>query len=407
MLTGETCADGVLQESGLENLPYAMDVIMNHLDFVGLTEDWNESICQFHRLFTGKVDKGTGKRRWDPPLQGEFSNVHKSIKKKHLGVEHLHGFIDVADTVVYEAVKLKFKQMVGGERCYKYVTAEEQQKAGKQDEEGNMCEPMSCSDLGKQCGEWDDGCNKTIICGMCNVGSTRLPSTWRVKCVEGQCVDYCPPWDEKSYWFLSEDSPLALRKNVSREGNEHQPKYLSPVDAVKICEVACEVERNNEARKDGIELFIDTGLCQCGKTSKILEANLTLQDFSSGHDLNDLCKDNKARAEAVLLEKDTQPICCPYIGPKPNLPIGWKRLYSMGFPNLEGEYFDHIPIECGAFEECASVARQKEAEMAVFDMANSMCYLARNVVALDDVFTVTKDNQYRFFVDLRNNEAVL
>ena len=100
-------------------------------------------------MFSGKLDKGSGKRHWDPPLQGEFSNVHKSIKKKNLDVKHLHGFKDVADTVVYEAVKLKFERMVGGERCYKYVTVEER-TAQKEDDEGNVCAPMSCSDLGKQ-----------------------------------------------------------------------------------------------------------------------------------------------------------------------------------------------------------------------------------------------------------------
>ena len=57
MLTGETCADGLFQESGLENLPEAIDIIMNHLEFVGLMEEWNESICQFHRLYTGKLEK--------------------------------------------------------------------------------------------------------------------------------------------------------------------------------------------------------------------------------------------------------------------------------------------------------------------------------------------------------------
>ena len=31
MLIGEVCADGVLQESGLENLLHAIDIIMNHL----------------------------------------------------------------------------------------------------------------------------------------------------------------------------------------------------------------------------------------------------------------------------------------------------------------------------------------------------------------------------------------
>lgn len=31
-----------------------------------------------------------------------------------------------------------------------------------------------------------------------------------------------------------------------------------------------------------------------------------------------------------------------------------------------------------------------------------MCYLARNVVDLKDMYTVTKDNQYRYAIDLRH-----
>ncbi|KAL7530605.1 hypothetical protein ACHAXR_003589 [Thalassiosira sp. AJA248-18] len=406
MLTGETCADGLAQKSGLDNLPDAITLIMEHLDFVGLTEDWNESICQFHRLFTGKLDGLSGKRHWDPPLQGEFTNVHKSNKKKTLGVEHLYGFKDSADTVLYEAAKLKFERMIGGERCYKYMPCDElkaQKQANsadlpfvKMDEEGNVCEPKSCSDLGKQCGEWDDECGKTIICGMCNSGRTGLPSTWRVKCVEGQCIDYCPPWDDKGYWFLSDDSPSPMKKVVGSLLDEQEQKYLSPVNAVIICEIACNVEV-----PDGFEIFKNTGLCQCGTTSRILSRNLTRQDFTLAHDLNAMCRENKARKEAILLQNDTQPICCPFIHPKQNLTSGWNRLSAMGKSNLEGEYFDHVPMGCGAFLECETVARQKQAEMAVYDMFNSMCYLARNVVDLGDFFTVTKDNQYRYIFDLR------
>ena len=184
MLTGEMCADGLLQESGLINLPEAIDIIMNHLDFVGLMEEWNESVCQFHRLYAGKqlvvsdadaaADNREQQRYWIPPLQGEFSNVHKSTKQQDYGVADLHGFTDVADTVVYEAAKLKFQQMVGEQRCYKYMTwdeiieiarGRERRKDGdgdkdaydeyslsyvKIDDDGNICQPKSCADLGKQ-----------------------------------------------------------------------------------------------------------------------------------------------------------------------------------------------------------------------------------------------------------------
>ena len=82
---------------------------------------------------------------------------------------------------------------------------------------------------------------------------------------------------------------------------------------------------------------------------------------------------------------------------------GWKRHFSIGSSNLEGEYFESVPMVCGALAECEAEARRKEAEMAVFDMLNSLCHLVRNVVDFDDFYTVTKDNQSRFFVDLRIN----
>ena len=243
-----------------------------------------------------------------------------------------------------------------------------------------------------QCGEWDDGCGRTIICGMCNIARTGLPSTWRVKCVEGQCIDYCPPWDNKGYWFLSDDSPSVM-KQITNEIDIQDQTYLMPIDAISICELAC----NNTKYKS----FVSSGLCRCGTSPKILTANLTLEDFSRAHDLNEMCADNKARNSATLTEKETQPICCPHIDEKATPPKGWKRQYVMGSLNLEGEYFDLVRIECGGFQECETVARKKKAELAVFDLFNSMCYLVRNVFDLNSMYTVTKDNQYRYSLDLR------
>ena len=171
MLTGETCADGILQLNGYDNLASAIDIVLNELDFVGLMEDWNESICQFHRLYGGKkLQPDNNERHWNIPLQGEFSNKHKSTKSKVLGIKDLHGFKDVADTVLYEAVKLKFERMVddSGGRCYRYMTWDEI-KADKMNvtessssssvipydikldsASGDVCRPKSCSDMGKQ-----------------------------------------------------------------------------------------------------------------------------------------------------------------------------------------------------------------------------------------------------------------
>lgn len=271
-----------------------------------------------------------------------------------------------------------------------------------------------------QCGEWDDGCGKTIICGMCNPGRTGLPSTWRVKCMEGQCIDYCPPWEERGYWFeTAEDESskdasfltnkqefFSTNKYVKQALGERNQKYLSPVEAVQICKIACRSESDEDVKSSDIPVgfapFVDTGLCKCGSPPIMLSRNLTLEDFSMAHDLNTMCSDSRARKHAVLSVKETQPICCPYIEQITKQPPGgWKRLFTMGSSNLEGEYFAHVPLECGTFSECESIGRERQAEMAVLDVLNSMCYLARNVVKLGSFYTVTKSNQDRYVIDLR------
>lgn len=410
MLTGEMCADGLFQDSGLESVPEAVDIIMNRLKFVGITEDWNESVCQFHRLFAGKTDE-SGNRYWSPPLQGEFANVHTSSKVKKWGVKDLHGFKDVADGVVYEAAKLKFQQIVGDNSCYQYMTwdeLEEENKAPNKlaermpylrlNPDDGLCKPKSCTDLQKQCGEWDDGCGATVICGLCNGGRNGLPETWRVQCIEGQCVDYCPPWDQKGYWFKDdiEKSKNANALNPVLASMQHDP-YISPILAVELCQAACS---GSELKK----VFNDQ-LCQCGEDpQKFLKSNLTTSDFSMAHELKTNCQHAKANI-ITLTENQTQPICCPKIS-ETAPSKSWKKLSVMSKlstrgDNVEGEYFAHIPMECGSYNECEAVGRREKAELVVFDRYNSYCHLARNVYKLMDSYTVTKDNTQRYYLDLR------
>jgi len=340
--------------------------------------------------------------------------------------------------VLYEAVKLKFERMVGGERCHKYMTRDElrdeakkRQNGGaalpglpglKLDYGGNVCVPRSCSDMEKQCGEWDDGCGRTVICGMCSRGRTGLPATWRVKCVEGQCIDYCPPWDERGYWFLSkgdnkEETTVTTSSSIMKKVMEVMDKpadreYLSPVDAVEICEVACDMtkRRKKDSTKTNttdsilVELFVDSGLCKCQAiTSQILGRDFALHDFSNAHDVKESCRTNRARIEATMSPAETQPVCCSplLLPPQLALPPGWRRMFSMGQFNLEGEYFYHVDLKCGKFRECEMLARMKRAEIAVFDVYNGMCYLGRNVMDLGNWFPVTKDNANRYAIDLR------
>lgn len=251
-----------------------------------------------------------------------------------------------------------------------------------------------------QCGEWDDGCGRTVICGLCDPGRTGLPSTWRVKCVEGECIDYCPPWDERGLWFLSDDSPSSDMKKIGEAmGISDVRRHLSPVDAVRICQMACDIETQS---RRGLESFVNTGLCRCGKPAKILSKNLTSLDFSKAHDVDAACHTNKARKDAVLTSWETQPVCCPYIDRQTKIPIGWKRLYTFGAFNVEGEYFDHVRMECGAFKECELAGRVRGAEVIVFDSFNKLCYFVRNVFDLKDMYTVTKDNYMRYTMDLRS-----
>lgn len=420
MLTGEKCADGLFQQSGFENVAEAVDIILNKLEFIGLTEDWNESLCQFHRLFGGKVDERTGKRTWNPPSQGEFQNVHSSGEKKNYGIKDLNGFKDAADSVVYEAAKLKFERMVGDQRCYKYMTMEELEAEAigntidtsflRTDAGGKVCKPQTCTQLGKQCGEWDDGCGATVVCGMCNAGRTGLPSTWRVQCVEGKCIDYCPPWRQHGLWFKTDIDVMAnadtstgiadLAKYVASHFPEGQA-HLTPTDAVNLCHAACTLKNENTNE------LLKSGMCKCGTAPTIfINSNISIEDYSLAHDLKTNCLTSRARKLAVLKEEETQPICCPYYNQTSARPPQWKRLSFMSLlatraDNLEGEYFSHIRVDCGGYEACESHARESRAELAVLDIFNNMCYLARNVFELKDSYSVAKDNLYRYYLDLR------
>ena len=387
MLTGETCADGVFESNGLENLPLAIEVL-DKLGFVGIMEDWNESICQFHKKFGFKYDE-TGNKYWPEPLQGEFSNVHQSKKKKTLDLKDMHGYKDIADGVLYEAAKLKFERMVGRERCHKYQTFEELTSQSAPDR-ASICRPKSCSDLGKQCGEWDNGCGRTVICGMCDSGRTGLPTSWRTQCIEGQCIDYCPPWDQKNMWHISDKTPAVMR-DMFNSPIIRGKDYLTPSDAVVICANAC---------NQNLTAF--SGMCRCGLPPKIITYNLTLSEFKKAHDLTAKCSDSNARKFAKIAANETQPICCKPLDPKgSHFPAKWKRMYVMGGPNFEGEYFDHVPVRCDGFEDCEANAAKKKAEMVIYDVMSNMCHLMRNVFELEGKYPVTKDNQNRYILDMR------
>jgi hypothetical protein len=142
MLTGGYCAD----DGAAHGAPFNVDVneairVLRTLAFVGLTEEWNDSVCLFHKMFGGRV------------TQAEFHNFHPSHHPK----PDMH-IRDELDDPLYEAAKARFHELqkqYGAQQCYKFVP----NPAG--------CVPKTCEEAGAECGPIMDGCGAALQCGQC------------------------------------------------------------------------------------------------------------------------------------------------------------------------------------------------------------------------------------------------
>jgi len=79
------------------------------------------------------------------------------------------------------------------------------------------CTSKTCAALGNyQCGDWSDGCGKTINCGACSSGKT---------CNAGKCASNCLSRASKKcdganlYWYNSCNNKEELAQNCETEGN--------------------------------------------------------------------------------------------------------------------------------------------------------------------------------------------
>jgi len=142
MLTGGYCAD----DGAAHGQPRAVDVneairVLRSLAFVGLTEEWNDSVCLFHKMFGGRVS------------QAEFHNFHPSHHEK----PNVH-ISDELDDPLYEAAKARFHELqkqYGTEKCYQFVP------------NPTACVPKTCEGAGAECGPTMDGCGAPLQCGEC------------------------------------------------------------------------------------------------------------------------------------------------------------------------------------------------------------------------------------------------
>jgi len=142
MLTGGSCADdGASKGTPFPVNTQAAIAAVNRLAFLGLTEEWNDSVCLFHKMFGGRV------------TQAEFKNFHPSLHETPDA-----DIIDHEDEPVYLAAKARFaalKKQYGAETCHRIVPTLP------------TCEPRTCEVAGAECGTIDDGCGGKMVCGQC------------------------------------------------------------------------------------------------------------------------------------------------------------------------------------------------------------------------------------------------
>jgi hypothetical protein len=156
MLAGKYCADpSAIEDPHWDHgLSYVETAVKNvaSLHFVGLTEEWDESVCLFHRMFGGRVNPA------------EFKDFHSHPGKSgEYDETELHGFVDAADESIYAAASRRHASLramyVDGESACEGVVArtdEDSDSASRED-------PLSCSARGVQCGHLEG----LMDCGEC------------------------------------------------------------------------------------------------------------------------------------------------------------------------------------------------------------------------------------------------
>lgn len=120
MLTGKRCAEDPADYPGgmpspVELVPEALKAL-NKMKFVGITEEWDESVCLFHLMFGGVL------------YSDEFHDVHQGPRDRSnvWDEQELAGFVDEADEAIYQAALLRFRSLrrmyAGGDSACARIT---------------------------------------------------------------------------------------------------------------------------------------------------------------------------------------------------------------------------------------------------------------------------------------------
>ncbi|KAI2491708.1 hypothetical protein MHU86_22851 [Fragilaria crotonensis] len=325
------------------------------LAFVAVEEEWNEAVCQFHRLFGGE------------PHQGAFRpNGYRTEPVKILD-ELRETYQADLDTNLYLAAKREFHERFlpegDSQRCYRQREVQHSLSS---------CWPMSCQQIGKQCGEWADGCGGVLVCGQCPRGRYGLPHGWHVECsLEGQCIQTCPWWVENGIWF-EDGTDLKVRlEQVGAPYDDDANEFtlihrVTPLDAVQMCAEGCQ-RRSGEKMIAFVEKF-----CICGEKPDLFLAQAPKS--SDYHDMADFFGQAfgllDVKFPETLRKVHSQPKCCDAaaaVAPDDHWRTG----------TVEAEYFASFDMGCGKHEACAELGRQHGAQVVVFSASTSLCHLGR------------------------------
>lgn len=213
MLTGGSCAEsyaarnGEAFDSGRAHVAGAI-AALSQMSFVGLTEEWDESVCLFHVMFGGRLD----------PFELKNFHSHRSSNNFLYDEGVLDGFVDEADEEVYRAAKKRFDQLrlqyVGNKTSACSMlgvganSASETLRLNSESQNKASVHSCSCAAVGRQC-----GLEGKLDCGVCPHGrlqlyNVKLANASMLQCgAAGKCLlqleDGSSPSRDIFDWFMT------------------------------------------------------------------------------------------------------------------------------------------------------------------------------------------------------------
>lgn len=330
---------------------------MKKMPFIGLATEWNEAVCQFHQMFGGK------------PPQTAFLSYKKNRESQYLK-DFRQSYRDELDEAVYEAAKMEFERRylsTTARRCYRETIDAPQSLRTK-------CWPQTCQNLGRQCGEWPDGCGGVLVCGRCPQHRAGLPEPWHAECTnEGRCLIACPWWVESGLWYPESSRVLSDRHELEGgpfdlDGNEYDlyTDYLPPTDAIWMCAEACLSIKNKT-------MAFAEKYCKCGKApSGFLAEALMATEYQALMEVKKGPDPIMDTSRNRLTAENSQPLCCREI--QISMDFQWKE------GTIDADYYATYDMGgCSGRAMCAQLGRVKGAQVVTFTESSKLCRFGKNL----------------------------